>query len=227
VGTQTGGLNCVRPRIIALKTVETGLPSNVVQSVCEDAAGKVWATTLNGMLLRQEEGTWKTISGAANWPGGEATAVAADTTGAVWIGTRDRVLHRWHEGEFSSWSKDDGLTSREIHGLLVSKRGDVWIGQTGPDVVQRLRGGQLTTFKMPPNIRIIRAMAEDARGDIWIGTSKGMLVRITGDEVVDETSRTTGEPLSIRCLHVTEDGGLWVGYADEGVGWLKEGGSFI
>jgi signal transduction histidine kinase/streptogramin lyase len=182
----------------------------------------LWATTHSGLLIFRRGETWSTLSTDPRWPGGRASAVTADAAGAVWVGTRDRALHCWRDGRFSSWHEDDGLSSREIHALLVSTVGDVWIGQTGPDVVQRLRDGRLTTFEMPSDVRVIRAMVEDANGDVWIGSSKGRLVRISGDTVIDETGRTTGEPLSIRCLHATQDGGLWIGYADEGMGWLKD-----
>ncbi|HXJ72923.1 MAG TPA: triple tyrosine motif-containing protein, partial [Candidatus Dormibacteraeota bacterium] len=69
-------------------------------------------------------------------------------------------------------------------------------------------------------------MTEDAAGNVWAGTSGGLLVRIANGVVTDETPHTTGAPLSIRCLRGTDDGSLWIGYADEGVGRLKDGRFF-
>ncbi len=223
VGTVGGGLHRIRPRLVTLETAETGLPTGIVQSLAEDAAGGVWASTQTGLLLRRSGETWRTISRDADWPGGRASALAADPSGAVWIGTRDRALHRWKDGVFTSWRRINGVVAREIHALVVARNGDVWLGLTSPDVVQRLHRGRFETFTMPEGIRVIRAMAEDSAGNIWVGSSKGMLVRIRDGTVTDETSRTTGSPLSIRCLRATADGGLWIGYADEGIGWLKDG----
>lgn len=223
VGTLSGGLDRVRPRVVELETMEDGLPAGPMLSVCEDTARTLWATSQNGLLARREEGRWRTVSTNENWPGGRATCVAADRAGVVWVGTRDRALYRWQDGRFTSWLPRDGLAGREIHTLLISKTGDLWIGEGTPDVVQRLHNGLLESFQLPPNIRVIRAMAEDADGNVWAGTSAGMLIRIHDGKVIDETGRTTGEPSSIRCLHASPDGGLWIGYADEGVGWLKNG----
>jgi len=222
-GTESGGLNRLRPRVVDLETAETGLPGGTLQSLCQAADGTVWATTPNGLLLRQDRSRWKILSTNTDWPGGRATCVAADPSGAVWIGTRDHQLHCWHDGQFITLQRDDGLLGREIHALLVDKNGDVWIGEESPDVVQRLRTGKLESFAMPPGTRIIRAMTEDAGGNIWVGTSGGILAEISNGVVSNQTTRTTGQPLSIRCLHATTDGGLWIGYADEGVGWFKDG----
>jgi len=222
-GTESGGLDRVCPRGIGLETAGTGLPSGTVQSICETADGSVWAATQNGLLLRKKDGVWDTISTNADWPGGRATCVTTDRNGAVWIATRDHALHCWRDGRFTTIGRAEGLAGREIHALLSDDNGDLWIGEESPDVVQRLRDGKLDTFAMPANVRIIRAMARDTNDNIWIGSSGGLLVRIHDDVVTDETAHTTGTPLSIRCLHMTADNGLWIGFADEGAGWFKDG----
>jgi signal transduction histidine kinase/ligand-binding sensor domain-containing protein len=223
VGTFGAGLNRVRPRIVTLETAATGLPTGIIQSLTQDKNGTIWATTPTGLLLHRHGTQWETVSEGSRWPGGRASTVAADPSGAVWIGTRDRGLYRWQDGVYTLWRRDDGLASREIHAMLVSRNGDVWLGCTGPDIVQRLHQGTLRTYQMPDGVRVIRAIAEDTAGNIWIASSRGILARIHGDTVTDETPTTTGDPISIRCLHATPDGGVWIGYADESVGWWKDG----
>lgn len=223
VGTVGGGLNQVRPRLVTLETDATGLPTGVVQSLAEDQTGALWATTQTGLLLHRSGDQWHTISAGPKWPGGRASALAVDAAGALWIGTRDRALHRWKDGVFTSVRRNDGLAGREIHALVAGRDGGLWIGLTSPETVQRLRHGRLETFPMPENIRVIRAMAEDTFGNLWIGSSRGMLLRIRDGQVSDETRATTGEARSIRCLRATPDGSLWIGYADESLGWWKDG----
>lgn len=223
VGTDSGGLNRLRPRVVELQTAETGLPFGTVQSLCETTNGEIWATTQNGLLLRGKNDAWEIVSTNADYPGGRATCVTADNSGAIWIGTKEHKLYCWRDGHFTTFLHVDGIAGREIHTLLADKNGDLWIGEESPDIVQRLHNGRFETFAMPPNVRVVRAMTEDAASNVWIGTSGGMLVRISNGVVTDETSRTTGGPLSIRCLRATADNALWIGYADEGVGWLKDG----
>ncbi len=223
VGTASGGLNRICPRVVSLETPDTGLPSAIVQSICEDSSGTIWITDQNGQLARRQGTSWEILSDKPNWPGGRASCVAADPSGPVWIATRDRALHRWKDGEYTTWRTKDGLVGREIHGLLVDRTGAVWIGGISPDCVQVLRNDRLENLPLPGRIRIVRAIAEDTRGDIWLGTSGGMLLRVRDGKVTDETGVVIGEPLSIRALHATPDGGLWIGFADEGLGWLKDG----
>jgi len=106
---------------------------------------------------------------------------------------------------------------------LVASNGDVWIGGEGPDSIQCLHNGELKTFPVPPNVHLIRAMVEDAAGNIWAGTSGGFLLRTAGDKLTNETPNTTGEGLSIRSLCATPDGGVWIGYAGDGLGCFKNG----
>lgn len=225
-GTYSGGMDRLQQRIVDLETVKTGLPDGTVQSLCQDTRGTIWATTQTGLLLRRENAMWTTVSSNANWPGGSATCVAADPSGAIWIGTRNHKLICLRNGRFTKLESDDGVAGRQIHALWISRNGDVWIGEESPDVVQRLHEGKLETFQSPEKTRIIRSMTEDSSGNVWVGTSGGVLLKIRDGALSDETAGTSGQPLSIRCLAAAADGGLWIGYADEGLGWLKNGHYF-
>jgi signal transduction histidine kinase/ligand-binding sensor domain-containing protein len=226
VGTGGGGLGRLQPQAIALEGTAQGLPFAEVKSLCENASGTLWAATQNGALARRQHGRWRAEPNQANGFNGTATCVMADATGAVWIGTGERKLYRWQDGRFDSWQRQDGLVSRTTYSLLASKTGDLWIGGNAPESLQRLRAGKLQTITLPPDVRVIRALAEDAAGTIWIGTSKGALLRIEGDRAVDEAAALMGSQLSIRCLHPTPDGSLWIGFAGWGLGRLKNGRFF-
>ena len=222
VGTYGGGLDRIRRRAITLESAETGLPYPSIQSICEAADGTIWAATQNGVLVHQVGDRWDSIPVSDDWPG-DATCVDADARGAVWIGTRLHGVYCWRDGKFVSWAGADATRGRTFHTLLAATNGDLWIGQESPNAILRLRDGRLTTFPLSPAIRIIRAMAEDATGNLWAGTSKGNLLRISGDQVADATPRPAQELASIRCLYATPDGALWIGYAGWSVGCLKDG----
>ncbi|HVU34966.1 MAG TPA: two-component regulator propeller domain-containing protein [Opitutaceae bacterium] len=222
-GTGGGGLDRLQPRSIVLQGAESGLPLVDLRSLCEDAGGDLWAATENGTLLRQTAGRWRAMAAGTDWPGGVASAVAADASGAVWIGTQDRRLYRWQNGKFQAWEKKDGLVSRVTCSLLIDRAGDLWVAGIAPESLQCLRAGQLETFPLPPDVRVTRAMAQDADGTIWVGTSKGALLRVQGTRVTDEAPALTGADRSIRCLCPTPDGSLWIGYAGWGLGRLKHG----
>lgn len=222
VGTAGGGLNRVRRRAVRLEAVESGLPFAAVQSICEDTNGVTWAATQNGVLARRIAGKWGPPPPTGNWPA-DATCVAADAQGSLWIGTRLHGLFCWRDGQFVSWGDPKELRGQTLHTLLASRNGDLWLGEETPHALQRLRAGKLTTFDVPQDIRVIRAMAEDTTGNIWAGTSKGVLLRVANERLSIETPRAAQELASIRCLHATSDGALWIGYAGWGVGLIKDG----
>lgn len=222
VGTGGGGLNQVRPRAITLETGEAGLSFEAVQSLSEDTNGQVWAAMQNGALARQVEGRWQALPPEANWTN-IAMSVCADPSGDVWVGTRYNRMSRWQRDCFVDWGDLRQFKGQTVHTLVVATNGDLWIGEDSPTAVQRLRNGQLQNFELPNDIRVIRASAVDAAGNIWFGTSKGVLLRVAGERIVDETARTTGEPQPIRYLYATPDGSLWIGYAGWGVGRIKNG----
>ena len=222
VGTAGGGVNRVRHRALTLEGLEAGLPFAAVQSICEDPAGIIWAATQDGAVARRTGRRWTALPLGKDWAG-DATCLVADAEGALWIGTRQHGLCCWRGGQFVSWGDQSQIGSRTLHTVLASRCGDVWLGIDNPGALQRLRHGQLTTFRVPPDSRVIRAMAEDAAGNIWAGTAKGVLLRVTGEQLTEVKLRPSKESASIRCLYATPDGAVWLGYAGWGVGRFKDG----
>jgi ligand-binding sensor domain-containing protein len=206
VGTRGGGLNRVRRRLTSMINSASGLPFEAVQSVCQDSAGALWAVGDNGVLARGRQSQWTIQSPTEVAREAYVTCVAADTNGAVWIGTRGGRLFRWSEGRYENLGLRESLQQKSLRSLLVSRTGDLWIGTDSSDMLYRLRGGKLQSFNLPPGRRFVRAMAEDAAGNFWAGASDGLLVRVTGDELVDETARSSD--LSIRCLYAAANGDL-------------------
>lgn len=223
VGTGGGGLNQIRPETVELLTTKSGLPYESVNSLAQDTNGIIWAATQDGRLSRLIDGRWLTIPRDANWFE-DAMCVCADPNGGVWVGTRNHRLARWREGRFENWGDVSQIKGQTIHTVVVARNGDVWLGGgDSPAAVMRLRSGQITHYELPDDVRIIRASAEDVAGNIWFGTSKGILLRVEGNRLVEETERTTGTPQPIRCISATPDGAIWIGYAGVGVGMLKDG----
>lgn len=221
VGTGGGGLDRIRQSILELKGADTGLPE-AVQSIVQDTNGVIWATTQNGMLVHLEGEKWVPVPIGDTWPGG-ATCACADPSGALWVGTEHYGLFCWRNGQFVAWERAQELKGHTIRALMVDGSGSLWIGEENPVALQRLRSGKIKTFKLPPGSRLIRAMAEDLSGNIWAGTSRGALLRITGNQVVDETTNLLGTQMSIRYLYTTPDGIVWIAFAGGGLGRLMDG----
>ncbi len=223
VGTAGGGLDRLRPRIIELLGPESGLPYESIRSVSEDPSGTIWIATQNGLLAYWQNGVWNLFHGGTNGPSGNFSCVVADADGGLWIGTRDHGLFHFQNGRSQNWRQSDGLSSDDVRSILECSNGDVYFATDNPSRVQWLHEGQLQPLPMSVQVRSIRALTQDALGQIWAGTADGRLLRVKGNQLVDETPGVTNRLLSIRCLYAAADGSLWIGYAGWGIGWLKDG----
>ena len=224
VGTGGGGLNRVQRRVISLVGKDAGLPFEGVRSVCRDASGMIWAVGENSVLARQQGGQWAAIPFDDNMPNSHSTCVTADTNGNVWVGTDVGALYHWQSGAFHKVDLGAGVHMGTLRSLFVTSSGDLWISADvfgNASFLYRIRNGVVRSFALPPGYRIVRAMGEDSAGNFWAGASDGLLVRVTGDTLTDESAAYP--KYSIRCLLGTADGSLWIGYAGFGVGRLHDG----
>jgi len=224
VGTAGGGLNRLRPRGIELWSTERGLPFAAVRSVCEDVEGRLWVVTMDGQLAREQAaGGWEVLTQQQDWPGGSAVCGASDPAGGVWVGTRERGVYLWKGGWTRILRRSDGLADPAVRSLCVTGPGEVWIAGGARPWIQCWRNGRWETFALPAGTRSIRAMTVDAAGHVWVGTADGLLLEIEHGRLQNRTVRVEGRTPSIRCLHATPDGSVWVGYAGYGLGWWRGG----
>lgn len=220
-GTFGGGLNRLRPRAMELIGTQAGLPFEAVVSLGQDPDGQIWAVADSGQLACGTESGWAPVPAG----GGAAACVAADAAGKVWVGTRGyglRELDR-RTGSVRTWTREDGLPSDAIRAVLVAADNSVWFTTNGTVSLCQLRDGIVRRYAVPETVRNIRALVQDARGTVWIGTSDGQVLKVAGDRVVAEPALGHTESTSVRCLQAPPDGSLWVGYAEGGVGILKDG----
>jgi signal transduction histidine kinase/ligand-binding sensor domain-containing protein len=222
-GTDGGGLNRLRPRVVELHGRDEETPFETVRSLCQDAAGDLWIVTQDGALTKLPGENWNDGQKVENWPGGQAHCVVTDKNDAIWIATFQRGLFRWQNGQFTQFKTQDGLGGRTVRSLLVDSRNNLWIGIETGHQIQRLHENKFQTFELPADCRAVRAMAEDSTGQIWLGTLDGRLFRVDGEKLSEVPTANSESPHPIRCLGATPDGSLWVGYAVSGVGRLKAG----
>jgi len=220
-GTKGGGLNLVRPRAVEFVGADAGLPFSSVRSTACAPSGRLWAVSQDGHLACRESRQWqlyRTPDGAD-----ASLCVAADSEDRVWVGTRHQGLLRIDGDDLRWFGRRDGLTSMLVRSVLTAGNGDVWIATDEPYRLHLLRDGKISRIEHTGSLKAIRAMAEGADGTVWIGTSEGRLLRVDGDTLVDESALDGPLLLSIRTLHATPDGSLWIGYAGDGLGHLKNG----
>ncbi|MEI7900411.1 MAG: triple tyrosine motif-containing protein [bacterium] len=227
IGTRGGGLNQLKPKAVELLSPASPIEFVPVRSLCQDMTDTRWIVTQNGMVWRSWGGGWVPLSDDG-WTFSDAQCVIAASLSGVWIGTQTHGLHHWQDKALiTSLTPANGLAGDSVSALLAVPSGALWIGVGASDrqhhALQCWQAGQFRTFPLPAASGPVTAMALDSAGDCWAATFSGLLVRVRGNELTDETSKTLAEPNAIRCLLVTPDNSLWIGYGGQGLGRLKAG----
>ena len=236
VGTRGGGLSQLKLGVVDLLPISPANQFTPVDSICQDAAGLMWAVLWpNGEVLRNAGQGWTLLSAKDGWSIPLSKCVAADFHGGVWIGTQYNGLFHWKDGAVTESLRaenglgvnSNGTAANQVHALLTTASGEVWIGTNGPDgqrqVLQCWRDGKFETFDLPIGSGPAVNIAIDAAGDCWTATTNGMLLRVRANKLTDETASTFAGAGAIRCLLGTPDGSLWIGYGGQGLGRLKAG----
>ncbi len=221
VGTDGGGLNRVTRRVISLERFSDEASTVGIQSVAEDATGRLWGVTQNRWLVRRENRQWQRVGEEGLRQVDAPLCVAADRAGALWIGTGRRAFFRWQAGQLKRWGVNDGFTSFSAHCFLPTSKGDLWIGAYNPNGVQRLQGEALSPL-IPT--AAVHAMCEDRDGRVWIGTDTGLLVAEPGGEKLTAVALANASPdPAVLSLVATSDGTVWAGCAGGGLVCVRDG----
>jgi signal transduction histidine kinase/ligand-binding sensor domain-containing protein len=223
VGTRVAGLNRIRPRALELLGRNAGWDHGRVKSVCVDDEDGFWVVGNNGLLARFHDDAWTAVRPAPDGVPVQAVCVARDPRGGVLVGTVESGLLRSDGATFHEVQGNEVLRRRLIRALHVDSDGAIWIGQENPPALRRWHEGAVTDFALPPGQHAPRAIVQDPSGHVWAATSDGALVRVAGGTATDESPRTLPDAPSIRSLCSTGDGSLWIGYAERGLGRIKDG----
>jgi signal transduction histidine kinase/ligand-binding sensor domain-containing protein len=220
VGTSGGGLNLLRRRVAAMHRFPGQLPFPSAISVCEDGRGMLWAVGAKGELAVRGADGWKSPPGFT----ARATCITAGRDRGVMVGTRADGLWEGIDGKWRRVDRAGDLPGSSVRSVMRSAKGDLWIATNFPNRLSRLRDGAFVTLEGPPRMGAIRALEEDAAGRIWAGSASGEVLRAEGGRLVPVVVPDATRPLlSVRDLHATADGSLWIAFAGDGIGWIKNG----
>ena len=145
--TAGGGACRVRPRVLTLFDEPGGPRGEIVRALCtdtrgpaqvlaQDAAGRVWAGTAGGFLLREENGQFVREAADELGPacsGVRALLVAPD--GALLIGTQGAGIARLTGGRCRTITRDQGPPHNVISQLALDAQGRLWAGSDADGVV--------------------------------------------------------------------------------------------
>ncbi|MFN0108204.1 MAG: two-component regulator propeller domain-containing protein, partial [Blastocatellia bacterium] len=144
----------------------------VIQSLCEDKAGRLWIGLL-GSVRRYENGkitnlTPPQTNGAPVW------AIHEDRLGGVWVATNRGLLKFEGDKVAAHYTTKDGLPGDDVKVIheSVGQNGQsvMWFGTFGG--LAQFRDGRFISYTTAQGLtgNRVRSLYEDADGTLWIGT---------------------------------------------------------
>jgi signal transduction histidine kinase/ligand-binding sensor domain-containing protein len=162
-------------KFVVFDRATPGVRSLRLRALHEDRAGALWAASEDGMLMRYQDGRFKTFGTADGYPGGLALRIDEGHDGALWVMTIDRMI-RYDGQRFSAYEPGQlphDVRPRGLRGFQAINA-TVWWSRSAAGVHCLTRGQVelcLAAASLPSD-EIVTVTA-DLRGAIWFHTSRG------------------------------------------------------
>ena len=199
----------------------TGLASNRVSGLVEDAAGTVWIGSTGG--LQRWDGTALREGPPFEKGPVPVLSLALDRDGLLWAGTQDGTVYQLREERMQP-VPEASLPGAPIETLFVDRLNTLWVGSSGRGML-RLARGQRFTMDASQGLQsnTVLSFLEDREGGLWIGAAEGGLHRLK-DAPFTPLGRPEGLPQNLTVsIHEARDGSFWFASLDGGVSRWHEG----
>jgi PAS domain S-box-containing protein len=186
---------------------DSGLPDNAVGSLFQDERGRIWGSTLRGMVYF-EDGRFIPVGSV---PGEIVHAIAEDRRGTLWIANQNFGLlsvSRESEVQQIPWA---GLGRKDFATALAADplRGGLWLGFRQGGVVYFADGQVRASYPAGFGEGLVNDLQLDRDGTLWAATDGG-LSRLKNGRVATLT-RKNGLPCDAVHWVIEDDAGsLWL-----------------
>lgn len=223
VGTLDLGLFIVDPAgKVSHLTRESGLPHEMVKSLCEDHEGNLWVGTSGAGLIVLRRAKVVMANPPDDWRGRSVLSVAAGRDGSLWAGTEGAGLYQLSKGQWRKYGSVDGLPNPFIWSVLEDRQGTLRIGTWGEGLFVRSEG----SFSVAPGwdeLQIpVTSMLEASDGTVWVGTGRGLL-KLNDTNVTWIYGNEDTSSLDVRTILEDQAGTIWFGTSGDGLGQLTDG----
>lgn len=231
-----------------LYTQEDGLLDLGVQSLAEDAQGRVWASSRAGVVAsasplqaytagRRIRFTRHVGTTPLTQSSVRARAMAVDNLGRMWVGTREEGLLRYDTKSLDSLRVDTlhvprmaTTRGREILSVAAGRDGTMWVGLGDGTILRYDENGRATVTGTQKAFQdsYPTSLYQGSGGALWVGTGSGRVFRASAPNTRGEFQQV-GTLLrgGITDIRGTADSTVWVASEGDGVLHLDVRGAII
>ena len=140
-----------------------GFGSDQISSLYESRSGALWIGTVDGGLIRLQDGVATTYTERDGLPNRWVTSIRGDVDGNVWINTAQAGVAHFVGTKLEAYSTHHGKAVREF--LLQARDGSMWF-RSGQDVLRFAADGSFETLhSAEPSVF---SLHEPRDGSVWI-----------------------------------------------------------
>jgi signal transduction histidine kinase/ligand-binding sensor domain-containing protein len=216
---------------------DDGLSADFISRIYQDREGNIWVGTIGG-LDRFREDPFPSIAAKQGLSSSTAWSVLAAPDGSVWIGASDG-LNRWQNGRITFHGKQfASLRNRrsadvssgavptldDVPGrLALDDQGRLWTSTR--EGVLYVEGDRFVPVPgLPAGLAV--TLAPDGHGSTWVSIADLGLFFWKGGDAVQQFPWTQFGRKNYGASALLPDasrGGLWLGFFDGGMSYLKDG----
>ncbi len=228
-GTSGGGLCKYAAQDFEQLTMEDGLRSNFVYSLCDDA-GDIWLSAGDrGISFWDVMADTIVHFGAENgFANVKCRAMHKDRIGRIWVGTEGLGLAVYADSVFQFFSKEQGLAGNWIRDIAEDIYGNIWAATTDGGISKIESGSRaldnvvFRKFNAENGLpdKTVHALHFDKNGRLWFATQEGGIGFIENEKVTVLGPKSGLPFAAVRSLTEDRYGHLWVGTAGRGIGFI-------
>jgi ligand-binding sensor domain-containing protein len=203
------------PFTISSHNRETGLVSNFIYAVYEDARDQIWfATDGDGISVLTKRG-WITYDESDGLTDDVIYAITGDKYGNIWIASASKGIFKYYDEKFTPYGIGEGLSSLDITGIVTDNEEVLIVNDNGLDILHIPSGqvahysGEMGLSGISPDLNVIH---RDTFGNTWIGTRKGIICYRPEPYMITYGPQTVIEDMSVYLEPATMDSDLTLGY---------------
>lgn len=224
-------------------TTKNGLSSNTVNCILKDRYGLMWFGTEDG--LNKFDGSTVTVyrnkpNDTASLQANEILSLHEDPAGNLWVGTSGGSVSMYDRPHdcFINYPSGEGvnrINNNVIRGVCSGPGGRIWVASyNGVNILDPINNTitRLMAADKLPFSKICNTIFQDRQHNIWIGTTEGLFLYNTTDNIYVHYAHHPGDNKSISGDNigvVTQDskGHIWIG-TGQGLSMLNtDGTTFI
>ncbi|HEX3720615.1 MAG TPA: two-component regulator propeller domain-containing protein [Verrucomicrobiae bacterium] len=217
VGTDGGGLQLLRHRVLFMVSPPDHWQNRAVLSVSPARDGGVWVGTEGAGVYKLNGGQFTKLKGPESPAAHDIRSVLQDRAGTLWAGTQGAGLLRSdNNGALVTVTNPELPMSLQLfYALYEDTGGSIWMGTQ--DGATRFDKGQWSHLGTELYRAEVRCVCQTPDGAIWIGMRGGGVARYQSGKFT-QYLRPQGLTYEyISCLFADHEGSVWIGTPGAGL----------